>query len=277
MSVAVFDKTSIISCLGNVSDIGSIFCRQLTEDPCNGQFDLQAIRDCTRKDIDDHWPDTKALCLENTHNMLGGIALSPEYIDTVGTLCHEELGIALHIDGARLMNALVCQNRDPASVLAPVDSVSICFSKGLGAPLGSVLVGSKETIRLAKRARKRLGGGMRQAGIVAAMGLYAMKYNVERLADDHRRAQRLATELKQHGFRVMHDGKLDTNICYFHLPQHTTISVHDFCERLQRYYGIKIGGGYSSGGQLIRAVTHYHITDLDIDQVIEAMVQVSKN
>jgi len=208
--------------------------------------------------------------------MLGGIALSPEYIKEIGTLCHEELDMAVHMDGARLMNALVSQNLDPASVLAAVDSVSICFSKALGAPLGSVLVGSAETVRLAKRARKRLGGGMRQSGIVAAMGLYAMKHNVQRLVDDHCRAQRLATELLRHGFRVMHDGKLDTNICYFHLPEDTSISVHEFCERLQRDYGIQIGGGYSSGGQLIRAVTHYHITDEDIDRAIEAMVHLSK-
>lgn len=208
--------------------------------------------------------------------MLGGIALSPDYITEIGTLCREELDMAVHMDGARLMNALVSQNRDCASVLASVDSVSICFSKALGAPLGSVLVGSTEAVRLAKRARKRLGGGMRQAGVVAAMGLYAMKHNVQRLVDDHRRAQRLATELSQNGFQVMHGGKLDTNICYFQLPHDTTLSVLDFCERLQLDYGIQIGGGYSSGGQLIRAVTHYHITDEDIDRTIEAMVELLK-
>jgi len=258
---------------GNVSNLGGIHTRQIYEHEMDATLDQQAIRDLFRLDIDDHWPKTELLCLENTHNMMGGVALPPSYIDEMGSLCRE-LGMALHIDGARIMNAVVAQNVTPAEMCRNADSVAICLSKGLGAPLGSVVVGSTEVIRLAKRARKRCGGGMRQAGVVAAMGLHAIKHNVDRLADDHNRAQRLGAELYRNGFEMMRNGKIDTNIVYFGLPAESQVSSEDFCRELVDDYGIKVTGGYSSGGKLFRACTHLGVNDEDVDRATEAIVKV---
>lgn len=160
-----------------------------------------------------------------------------------------------------------------ASLCAEADSVSLCLSKGLGAPLGSVLVGDSEFIRLAKRARKRCGGGMRQAGVVAAMGLYALENNVKRLSTDHLLAKRLATKLENHDFQISRD--VVTNIFYFSLPDSATCSSNDFCRRLEHEYGVKITGGYSTGGKLFRVVTHLGVTVEDIDYVVESMVRTS--
>lgn len=259
---------------GNVANLGGIHSKQIYEDSKDGTLDSQSVRDLFRTDLDDHWPKTELLCLENTHNMLGGIAFPPSYIDSMGALT-KELNISLHIDGARIFNAIVAHNVTPADMCKSADSVSICLSKGLGAPLGSVLVGSSEIIRLAKRARKRCGGGMRQAGVVAAMGLHAIHNNVERMHDDHERAQRLATELQQNGFYVPNDGKVDTNIVFFGLPPESSVTKEDFLLRLDSEHGVKITGGYSRGGKLFRACTHLDVDDADIERATEAMVELA--
>ncbi len=139
------------------------------------------MRDCYRQDNDDHFAKTELICLENSHNMMGGRALKRSYIDEVSVFA-KDLGVKVHIDGARIFNASVSLDIPVADLCSGADSVSICLSKGLGAPLGSVLVGEKEFIRLAKRARKRVGGGMRQVGVVASMAKFAISNNVERLA-----------------------------------------------------------------------------------------------
>jgi threonine aldolase len=258
---------------GNVSNLGGIHTRQIYEDDMDASLDQQAIRDLHRLDIDDHWPKTELLCLENTHNMMGGVALPPSYIDEMGALSRD-LGMALHIDGARIMNAVVAQKVTPAEMCRNADSVAICLSKGLGAPLGSVVVGSTEIIRLAKRARKRCGGGMRQAGVVAAMGLHAIQNNVERLADDHDRAQRLGAELYRHGFEMMREGQIDTNIVYFGLPVDSKVPREEFVRKLADEHGVRVTGGYSSGGKLFRACTHLDVNDEDVDRATEAIVKV---
>lgn len=256
---------------GNAAGIGGIHTRQLSEEPVTAKFAEQDIRDAFRSDNDDHFAKTEVLCLENTHNMMGGVALSKAYMDQMGSLTRE-LGIRLHVDGARVCNAAVAQKTTVQELCESADSVSICFSKGLGAPVGSVLVGEKEFIRLAKRARKRLGGGMRQAGVVAAMGLYAVQNNVNRLEIDHARAKRLANELKQRGFRLPRDGKIDTNLFYFCLPEDSKVSKDDYCALLESKYGVKLTGGYSRGGELFRVVTHLDLDDCDIDRAAKAMV-----
>ena len=146
-----------------------------------------------RNGLDDHWPITSLLCLENSHNMCGGVALPKEYFDRMGKLAHSEKmnNVNVHVDGARIFNAAVAQNIEVKDLCENVDSVSICLSKGLGAPLGSVLVGEEDFIEVAKRARKRCGGGMRQVGVVASMGLFAVQNNIERLAEDHIRAKKV--------------------------------------------------------------------------------------
>jgi threonine aldolase len=194
-------------------------------------------------------------------------------MDRMGSLCRDKQ-IALHVDGARIFNASIALQIPVKDLCQAADSISVCLSKGLGAPLGSVLVGDAEFIRLAKRARKRCGGGMRQAGVVAAMGLYALQNNVELLKDDHRRAKRLAEELARHGFQLAH--KVDTNIVFFALPDNSTVLKEDFGRKLAEQYNIKLTGGYSQGGKLFRVVTHLDLSDEDIDRALEAMASICR-
>ena len=197
-----------------------------------------------------------------------------DYFDRMGALAHSDKmrNVNVHVDGARIFNAAVALDIDVKDLCESVDSVSICLSKGLGAPLGSVLVGESDFIEVAKRARKRCGGGMRQAGVVAAMGLYAVQNNVERLAEVHIRAKKIGLSLKENGFYMMRNGEIDTNIVYFGLPETTNLSREGFRTRLSEEYGVKVTGGYSRGGKLFRIVTHMNVDDEGVDRAIEAML-----
>jgi threonine aldolase len=264
---------------GGVSAVGGIHSRQLVEDPMTAQLDPRHIRDAFNDDSDDHCAATFLLCLENTHNMLGGVALSQAYVSQMGLLA-QELGMAVHVDGARIFNAAAALQLSVSDLCASADSVSVCMSKGLGAPLGSLLVGPAELIRLAKRHRKRLGGGMRQAGVVAAMGLYGLRHHVARIEDDHMRAKRLAAALQSNGFYLLRNGIVDTNIVYFALPEDdnaaaATTTKEAFVEELLRVHGVRIGGGYGAGKRLFRAVTHLDVSDEDIDRAIDGICTVA--
>lgn len=259
---------------GHVAGLGGIYAQQLPENDMTAELDEEQVKDAVRTDTDDHWPQTKLLCLENTHNMCGGVALSPDYMNRMASLAHD-LGLKCHVDGARIFNSLVAQGVTPREMCRTIDSISVCLSKGLGAPLGSVLIGDADMIRLAKRARKRCGGGMRQAGVVAAMGLYAVKHNVDRLQDDHIRAQRIGAELKSNGLTLLRNGIIDSNIVYFALPEDSKISTDDMARRASEHYGVKFGSGYSKGGKLFRIVTHMGVNDEDTDRAIEAVVNLS--
>jgi threonine aldolase len=259
---------------GNVSNLGGVHTKQIDED-VDARLSQDDIRDSLRTDDDDHWPQTNLLCLENSHNMMGGVALPPSYMNEMGKLS-EELNIKCHVDGARIFNAAVAQDVSVKEMCKSVDSVAICFSKGLGAPLGSCLVGDTEFVRLAKRARKRCGGGMRQVGVVAAMGLYAVKNNVERLNEDHFRAKKIGKELYDNGFYLPRMGKIDTNIVYFGLPDDSTMATEEFVNALSQEYGVKVGGGYSKGGKLFRLVAHLGIDDEGADRAMEALVSLSR-
>lgn len=272
---------------GNAASLGGVHTLQIEEDPMDATMDIEKIRDSIKDDSDDHWPETKLLCLENTHNMLGGVALPKEYMDKMGTLAREEWNIACHLDGARIFNtavALYGNAPNAASHMSDlcrqIDTISICCSKGLGAPLGSVLVGESEFIRLARRARKRCGGGMRQAGVVASMSLYAMQHNVAFLEEDHYRAKRIGKALHEHGFYLPRNGQVDTNVVYFGLPLHLeggdklTIPKDEFARILEEDFGIRITGGYSKGGELFRIVTHMGITDDDVGHAIDTILKL---
>ena len=163
-------------------------------DSPDGTLDLDKMEEHVHTDADVHFPPTRLVCLENTHNHCGGIVVPLEHVRAVRELCDRH-GLRLHLDGARLFNAVAASGIPAAEYAAAFDTVSICLSKGLGAPVGSVLVGGRRDHRQARRARKLFGGGMRQAGIIAAAGLYALQHNVARLADDHRRARVLAERL----------------------------------------------------------------------------------
>jgi threonine aldolase len=153
---------------GGYANLAGVSSKEIDEDE-NAMFSLDDLRNSFRVDDDDHYAKSTLICLENTHNMLGGVVLPSTYIDEIGKLAHEEWRkhhMKVHIDGARIFNAAISRNIPPSKLCAGADSVSICLSKGLGAPMGSILVGDAEFIRLARRARKRLGGGMRQAGVM---------------------------------------------------------------------------------------------------------------
>jgi len=261
---------------GGYANVAGVSCKQIEEDE-NAMFSMDDVRDAFHLDNDDHYAKSTLICLENTHNMLGGVALPSSYIDAIGMLAHDEWkehGMKVHIDGARILNAAVCQNVSPAVLCAGADSVSICLSKGLGTPMGSILAGEKEFIRLARRARKRLGGGMRQAGVMASMGMHALLHHVDRLAEDHARAQRLATKLQNAGFWLPRGGAVDTNVVFFALPENCKLKKEDLPPLLYDRCGVKIAGGYSSGGKLFRLVTHMDVDDDGIDTAIEGITSL---
>jgi threonine aldolase len=210
-----------------------------------------------------HFPDASLICVENTSNRGGGTCYPLTTLDEIAAVA-KDAGCASHIDGARLFNAVVATGISAARMVREYNSISICLSKGLGTPVGSVLVGGASLISQAHRWRKMFGGGMRQAGILAAAGLYALDHHVERLAEDHKRAADLAEAVNGiTGFSVDLDA-VQSNMCYIEITDgRSTESVtSDLSER-----GIDL---LSIGPTTIRAVTHLHITDEDIDRTIAA-------
>lgn len=176
----------------------------------DGTLDLEEVAKYIRPD-NDHFSSAKLLALENTQNKLGGLVLPVGYMEKAGEFCKAH-GLRLHVDGARLWNAAVALGLPPAELVRPADSVNVCLSKGLGAPVGSVLVGTAEFIQKARRLRKAVGGGLRQVGILAAAGLYALEHNLARLKEDHENASRLAQGLKDLGLNVL---PAPTNLVFF--------------------------------------------------------------
>src|SRR3712207_22898 len=166
----------------------------------NGVLDPETVRAAVRPE-DVHFPRSRLLCLENTHNTSGGKVFPLEDFAAVATTA-KELGLKVHLDGARLFNAQAATGVPASEWCAHADTVSVCSSKGLGAPIGSLLAGDEKTIREARRARKAFGGGMRQAGVIAAASLYAFEHHVERIVEDHERAKRLAAGLADAGYDV---------------------------------------------------------------------------
>ena len=219
---------------------------------------------------DPHYPLTSLVCIENTHNVMGGVPLKKSYIDELKAAIAPH-NIPLHIDGARIFNASVALGESVGDLCSSADSVSICLSKGLGTPLGSVLVGSEELIAKAKRSRKSLGGGMRQAGVVAAAGIYALENNVERLALDHERASFLCDTLINAGYVV--PKRSQTNLLFFGLPEGAKLSLDELVDRLKVENNVLIGGGYT-GGTMCRAALHKFVSDEDIEEAANAMADM---
>ena len=211
-----------------------------------------------------HYPTTRLVCLENTHNRGGGSCYSWDDMAAISDVAKRH-GLARHLDGARVFNALVATGQRSEDYGQLFDSISVCLSKGLGAPVGSVLLGSADFIRKTKRIRKVMGGGMRQAGYIAAAGLYALENNVARLADDHRRAARLAEVLRQQPY-VADVLNPETNLVIFRL--HDSLPAADFLAGLEQQ-GIKAS---SFGPQWIRFVTHLDVDDAMLARVEEALL-----
>ena len=215
-----------------------------------------------------HMPPTRLIVVENTHNKAGGTIFPLEEIQRIAEVArsHE---ILLHMDGARLMNAVVATGIPADTWTPPFDSVSLCLSKGLGAPVGSVLCGSKAFIERAHRYRKLFGGGMRQVGIIAAGGLYAIRNQVEDLALDHQRAKRLAESLSGYSSVQINPDEVHTNIVIFHVKEAKGTAAE--MEQLLRMEGVLC---LALGRQQIRLVTHRNLTDGDIDATIQAFRKV---
>ena len=227
---------------------------------------LEDIRDAIRG-IDDHFPVTKLICLENTHNVCGGAPLSVRYTKEVANLARAN-NITLHIDGARIFNAAVALGVEVQELVEDADSVSFCMSKGLAAPVGSVICGSKDFIDQARGIRKGLGGGMRQAGIIAAAGIVALETMVDRLQEDHTNARLLADGIADLPGVVLDPETIKTNIIYFDMDDNVIESA-DFLAVLAAK-GIQF---FDTGPRRFRMVTHYGITAEDILYTIDAFKQ----
>ena len=214
-----------------------------------------------------HYPNGSLVCVENTANRGGGTYYSQEALDEIAYIAHEN-NCAAHIDGARLFNAVIATSTDPARMVRDYDSISICLSKGLGAPVGSVLVGSSEFIARAHRWRKMFGGGMRQAGMLAAAGIYALENNIDRLGDDHIRAKNLASAINNiESFSVNLD-TVQSNMVYISCDEGQAQLLVDNLSK----EGIDI---LTINDSTVRAVIHLHITDEDIDRTINAFKKIN--
>jgi threonine aldolase len=206
-----------------------------------------------------HYPNGSLVCIENTSNRGGGTFYPQSVIDEIAQVARQS-DCALHVDGARIFNAAVASGEDPARIVRDCDTVSICISKGLGAPVGGVLVGSREVIEQAHRWRKMFGGGMRQAGVLAAAGLYALDHNTERLSEDHARAHALGSELQEIAGLEVDLDSVQSNMIYLRTESPASEIVEKVAAR-----GIDF---LALGPNLLRLVTHLHITDEDIERTV---------
>ncbi|QBD77893.1 low-specificity L-threonine aldolase [Ktedonosporobacter rubrisoli] len=225
----------------------------------DGMLDLDKLRAELTDESDTHIAPAALVCIENTHNRCGGAVLNQSQIETIANLAHAQ-GVAVHIDGARIFNAAIALGVPVHELARPVDSLMFCLSKGLSAPVGSMLVGNKEFIRQATRVRKLLGGGMRQAGVLAAAGIIALEQMVERLAEDHKHCKQLAQGLADFPQIEVDPERVATNILIFQLrdsqQQPLTPAKTARFLQLAGKHGVLMG---SMGEKAIRAVTHYGI------------------
>ena len=211
---------------------------------------------------DSHYPDCSLVCAENTANVGGGSIYDQGTLDSICEVAHRN-DCRAHLDGARMFNAVVGSDSDPARMVRDFDTISVCLSKGLGAPVGSVLVGDSETIAESHRWRKMFGGGMRQSGMLAAGGLYALENNVSRLSEDHARARSLAEAVNDMDRYSVDLGAVQSNMVYVDCDEG---GAKDLVERLSER-GVDV---LDLSESTVRAVVHLHITDEDIDGAIEA-------
>jgi threonine aldolase len=229
-----------------------------------GQFTADAVRAAIRAP-DSHYPLTSLIVIENTHNRGGGSIWDIDEIARIRDVADEH-GLKMHLDGARLMNACVARGAKPTDYTKYFDTVSICFSKGLGAPVGSAVASTATTIRRVHRFRKMFGGGMRQGGIIAAGALYALEHHVDRLAEDHANARRLAEAVAQMPGVSIDVDSVETNIVYFNVDA-ATGTAKALCDRLYEA-GVWM---LPIGPQRVRAVTHLDVDASGIDRAIEVL------
>jgi threonine aldolase len=244
---------------GSTAALASVHPRQIPNE-ADGTMNLASIKSAIRK-VDVHFPTTKLICIEQTHNRCGGRVLPLSYIDELASLAHSN-NVLVHMDGARLMNACVSLGVTPEQMLRNVDSCTFCLSKGLGAPVGSVIVGTRAFIEDARRWRKCCGGGMRQAGVLAAAGIYALEHQYSRLADDHQNAQLFRDCIAKHCEKLVH-AKSGKPFVSFR-PVESNIVIMETAEPVveqviaqAKTHGILLS---MMADVLLRGVTHLHIT-----------------
>jgi threonine aldolase len=248
---------------GGMSALGGIQPCAIQNQP-DGTLALDEIQASIRTE-DVHHPITRLVCLENTQNICGGVPLTPTYTRQVGELVQRN-GLSLHIDGARIFNAAVAQGVPVKELAAPADSVMFCLSKGLAAPIGSMLVGTSVFIARARHVRKMLGGGMRQVGIVAAAGMISLEKMTGRLAEDHARAVKLAHGLRQLKGLVVDPNSPYTNMIYLNLSQEIGLNAHELTERMKAF-GVLVD---PENARRFRLVTHYWIDDAAVEKTLSA-------
>ena len=248
---------------GGMSALGGIHACPIQNQP-DGTLALDDIRASIRTE-DVHHPITRLICLENTQNVCGGVPLTVDYTRQVGALARQN-GLILHIDGARIFNAAAALNISARELVEPADSVMFCLSKGLAAPIGSVLVGTSEFIERARHLRKMLGGGMRQVGIVAAAGILSLEKMIKRLNDDHVRAKKLADGLRQVEGLVVDERSPLTNMVYLNLSEEVQMNTHQIAQTMKNY-GVLVD---PENARRVRLVTHYWIDDPAVEKTIFA-------
>ncbi len=254
--------------VGSIAALGGIQPRTIPVQ-ADGTFDLDDIRAAIRDSEDIHQPTTRLIALENAQCGVGGMPLTAAYTAEVGKLA-EEFGLKLHIDGSRIFNAAAALNCPARELVEAADSVSFCLSKGLCAPVGAMVVGSREFISRARRMRKALGGGMRQAGVLAAAGLVAMREMIGRIHEDHATARQLAEGLARLPGIEIDLERVRINMVIMRLADSVPYTADEIAARL-RERGILVGG---RGERSFRLVTHYWITPAVVEQVIAAFEEI---
>lgn len=248
---------------GGMSALGGIQPCPI-QNQADGTLTLDDILASIRSE-DVHHPITRLVCLENTQNICGGVPLTPEYTRQVGDLAHRN-DLLLHIDGARIFNSAAAQNVSVKELVQPADSVMFCLSKGLAAPIGSLLVGNQKLISRARHIRKMLGGGMRQVGIVAAAGLISLEKMTKRLADDHARAKRLADGLRQVEGLMVDQNSPYSNMVYLNLSEAVSVTAQQITQKMKED-GVLVD---PENARRFRLVTHYWIDDSGVENTISA-------
>jgi threonine aldolase len=251
---------------GGAAALGGVHTRQLPNQP-DGTLRLEDIETAIRERSDVHQPITRLVTLENTHNTCDGISISADYTRAVADLAHSH-GLKLHIDGARIFNAAADLDIPVKELSSPADSITFCLSKGLSAPVGSVICGSKEFIEKVHRVRKQLGGGMRQVGVLAAAGIVALDTVVPRLKEDHRRAAELARGLAEIPFIEIDADSQHTNMVYFSLAPDAPLSEEAFQHKAAEK-GVLFGGH-----ERFRMVTHIWITDQAVAEAVRIIGEI---
>jgi threonine aldolase len=246
---------------GGISALGGVHPRTIPNQE-DGTLRLEDIQSAVRSD-DIHFPPSKLLILENTHNKCGGVSISREKMLEMAGVAQKNV-LAIHLDGARIFNAAVDQSLPAEQLTNMVDSVTFCLSKGLCAPAGSVLCGTKAFIEQARRIRKQLGGGMRQVGVLAAAGIVALEEMVDRLIEDHQHAHELAAGLSSIEGINLDKGSPNTNMVYIALDSNLNISTQQ-CAEMLRDHGILAG---VTGPRHFRLVCHYWIHSEDIPKIL---------